>query len=241
MLAARRCWLLALALTLGVVGLVLVWRLREDDGDLGEAGLCDGRQGGANGNGGRTGKNGIYCGQDMDNGYINKALVSLLTLFLRGQTVVDVGAGQGGYAEAMVAAGVSVRAFDGAAGIEAFTDGLVSRADLTQPLVLEPLPQWTLSFEVLEHIPPHLEPPFLANLALATEGVIMSCAIFGQGGTSHINTHPNDVVRDRLAELGFVFDPRGSAAVRWYLHHRVKDHFSTNLMVFFHAPKDDVS
>jgi hypothetical protein len=203
---------------------------------------CDGNQGaGSDGYGGRTGENGVYCGQGMDNGYINVELAALLSRFLKGKTVADIGAGQGGYAKVMKAAAISVRAFDGQAGIEGFTEGLVSHADLTRPLALEPRPQWTISFEVLEHIPPHLEANFLQNVAMATEGVIISCAIVGQGGQDHINTHSNVAVRDRLAELGFVFDPRASATVRWYLHHRVMDHFSTNLMVFFRGAADNVS
>jgi hypothetical protein len=126
-----------------------------------------------------TAKNGIYCGQGMDNNYVNGELSTLLQLFLQGKTVVDIGAGQGGYSKAMKEKGISVRAFDGQVGIEAVTKGLVSRADLTRPLKLEPAPQWTISFEVLEHIPSHLEPAFFVNVVLATEGVIVSCAIVG--------------------------------------------------------------
>jgi hypothetical protein len=229
MFPMRRAWaILAIAVTAcGALALLL----QKGSGD--SEGPCDGTQAG-------TGINGVYCGQGMDNSYKNGVLSDLLVLFLQGKTVVDVGAGQGQYAEAMKESNIAIRAFDGQARIEGFTKGLVTRADLTEPLQLDPAPQWILSFEVLEHIPPHLEPGFLANIGKATEGVIISCAIAGQGGTAHINTQPNDVVRDKLAELGFVFDPRASAAVRWFLHHRRKDHFSTNLMVFFRAAPDDV-
>jgi hypothetical protein len=69
--------------------------------------------------------------------FIDLGLVrGLVKFFGQGTRVNEFGAGKGCYTDALIASGVRVRAFEGAANVESLTRGLVRRADLTTRLQL---------------------------------------------------------------------------------------------------------
>ena len=66
---------------------------------------------------------------------------------------------------------------------------------------------WIISLEVAEHIPEKYEAVYLDNIFRhATEGIILSWAVPGQGGLSHINNKPIEYVTKVMRDNGFKRD-----------------------------------
>lgn len=79
--------------------------------------------------------------------------------------------------------------------------------DLTEDQDLGRKFDWVQSLEVGEHIPPEKTSVFVNNLVKhAKNGIILSWAIPGQNGFSHINNKANSEVIEMLKAYNFVFD-----------------------------------
>ena len=75
--------------------------------------------------------------------------------------------------------------------------------DLSMPLSL-PRADYVLSMEVGEHIPREYEFMYVRNLhAHNCRGIVLSWAILGQRGNSHVNNHANRYIVDVFYELGY--------------------------------------
>ena len=123
--------------------------------------------------------------------------------------------------------------YDGSPNVEEVTHGHVKTLDLSVPQDLGRQWDWVMSLEVGEHIPKQFEDTYLTNvLKPAKEGIVMSWAIRGQGGRSHVNELNNVEVVEMLVERGFlpVFSwwhtLRENASLYW---------FKNTLMVFRRA------
>ncbi len=132
--------------------------------------------------------------------------------------ILDVGAGAGQCwrsrnAERGSEACTSV---DGALNVEAFTNGRVRWADLTQPLLLDDSPfEWVVSLEVGEHLPQLYEAQFFRTLDKHnTCGVALSWAVEGQPGKGHVNCRSNEYVSAKMRELGYSLDNSTMAEAR---------------------------
>ena len=124
------------------------------------------------------------------------------------QSFNDFGAGIGQYKTGVENQRPQVvwRSYDGAGNVEEWTKGYVEWVDLTQPLSL-PKADWVISLEVGEHISNSHEGMFLRNLHQHNcKGIILSWAILGQGGKSHINTHSSSYVISLVEALGYTWD-----------------------------------
>lgn len=128
--------------------------------------------------------------------------------------LLDIGAGVGQYGCFFEAenSNIAWRGYDGAENIESFTSEWVKWIDVTDRLydTIEPpgfVADWVMSLEVGEHIPPSTTDAFLDLLDRHnSKGIILSWAIPGQGGHSHINNLPNSQVIAALAQRGYVQD-----------------------------------
>ena len=161
-------------------------------------------------------------------------------------TLVDVCAGVGQYGFWFRAHNATIdwRGFDGAENIESFTGGAVKWIDVTDPLFdsIDQHPDWVMSLECGEHIPPEATDAFIDLLDRHNrKGVILSWAVIGQPGHSHINTRSNEDVVARFLERGYYQDQwtgdfqregRESANYYWF-----KDTF----MVFRKVGSDHLS
>ena len=114
----------------------------------------------------------------------------------RPQTILDVAAGVGAYGHSLFSLDPTLQArrqwrgHDGAGNIEEVTAGFVRFSDLTLPDLALPKADWVVALEVAEHVPNMHEEQLVRNLhAHACRGVILSWAILGQAGTSHVNNH----------------------------------------------------
>ena len=124
----------------------------------------------------------------------------------------------------------SYRAYDGAGNGEEYTSGMMKYFDLTLPLDL-PVADWVMSLEVGEHVPSKFEGMLIRNLHRHNrKGIILSWAIVGQDGHSHINNHSNEYLIRVFEALGYTYDVEFSNRLRV-----PKDNykwFENSLMVF---------
>jgi len=166
--------------------------------------------------------------------FLDRGLVKELDNIFLGQSVIELGAGKGCYADALrrsprLRPGATVRAFDGAPNVANITGGLVERADLTAPLTLPPA-AWVLCLETSEHIPRSFEPQLLANMHNHnTEGIVLSWSN-NAGGNGHVNLRTNEWVVRKFETMGYDQDLKSERALR----RAVSDihWFKDTLMVF---------
>nr|XP_045598255.1 uncharacterized protein LOC123758114 isoform X1 [Procambarus clarkii] len=126
--------------------------------------------------------------------------------------------------------------WDGAANIDEFTNGRIASADLSSPATLGGPFDWVMSLEVGEHIPESGEKNFLDNLVKhACVGVVLSWAVPGQGGHSHVNCRSNDYVRKEMAARGLESDKLAEVKLRKNVDQLT--YFMNTLMVFRYPKK----
>ena len=78
----------------------------------------------------------------------------------------------------------------------------MTRWDLGVPYPFPRPPDWTLSLEVAEHVPPELTGGFVANVVAARCGTFLSWAPPGQVGSGHVNLRPAAAVAHLLRRQG---------------------------------------
>jgi hypothetical protein len=115
-----------------------------------------------------------------------------------------------------------ISCYDGNPNTQELSEGRCGVLDLSKPLNLS-RHDWVLSLEVGEHIPQAFEDTFLNNLDSGnTEGVILSWAVEGQGGTSHVNNRNNTYIRTKMHAKGYLTDEmtetnlRSSSTFSWF-------------------------
>ena len=129
------------------------------------------------------------------------------------KSLASFGEGSGMYVRRMREVDLLSRidAFDAAPFVNETTRGRVQFLDLSVPNYGLPLYDWIMSIETAEHIPAIYEHAYLDNIARhAREGVIMSWAVPGQPGVSHVNCRPFEYVKQKMAEIGFRHDEQAS-------------------------------
>ena len=172
----------------------------------------------------------------------DEPLAAKLAELFAAKRVVDLGAGHDLYGKYWEATGVKYTGYDGAEGIEDVTsmigscmhacaavciawchlpfphfaaDGYLKFLDLSIPQYLEESFDWAISLEVGEHIPAEFEETYIANLVRhATEGIVTSWAVPGQGGHHHVNEQTNDHVIMQFERLGVKWDTASTNALR---------------------------
>jgi len=145
------------------------------------------------------------------------ALVPVLAKFLQGKKVASFGDGPGRYKVLLLETGLlkGYDSYDGAPFSEKTSEGRVSYLDLTLPQYGLPLYDWIVSLEVAEHIPKQFEHIYIDNIVRhAKEGIILSWAVPGQAGHSHVNLQPFEYVKQLFEGLGFSHDPASSKLLK---------------------------
>ena len=131
-------------------------------------------------------------------------------------TMADFGAGVGQLGHALKHRFPSLQyaGYDAGGNVEEITNGFVNFADLTIDLDL-PKVDWVYTSEVGEHIPHNLESTLIRNIhATNCKGVILSWAVPGQGGHSHINCHSSGYLIKLFTQLGY--------RVNWSMRNRLR-------------------
>jgi len=170
--------------------------------------------------------------------YLDFPLAEAYSELFKGSQVVELGAGCGCYTSALLSMQqvLSVKAFDGVSNIRGLTSGLVETLDLSKPAGTRIPPRdWTLCMEVGEHVPVEFEDAILGNIVEGTRrGVVLSWAVPGQGGHSHVNERSNEHIIEKMLAWGFAYEPMSTAVVR---EAATKQHYKNSLMVFTRLAK----
>ena len=150
-------------------------------------------------------------------------------------SVIDFGCAIGAYLEPFYEQGVTVRGVE--ANSQAFNYAVIPESLLTQHDLREPFEpdrqyDLVLSIEVAEHIPDNYADIYRDTLTKSGSTVIMSAAPPGQGGTHHVNEQPRDYWKEKMAEVGFTYDPDAVAEIRRRADADVFAHVAKNIMVF---------
>lgn len=155
--------------------------------------------------------------EDSGHHMTDKPLAAALADFFKGKRVASFGDGPGRYKQLILdSKKVSgYDAYDGAPYCDTTSDGRVKFLDLTLPQYGLPLYDWVMSLEVAEHIPVAYEEIYVSNVVRhAKEGIILSWAVPGQGGYSHVNLRTFAYVKDLMDKNGFSHDPAESEKLR---------------------------
>mmetsp|Transcript_9706 Transcript_9706/g.13724 ORF Transcript_9706/g.13724 Transcript_9706/m.13724 type:complete len:307 (+) Transcript_9706:19-939(+) len=147
-------------------------------------------------------------------------------------SINDFGAGVGQYKPEILQRhpNMDYEAYDGAGNVYEYTHGSVKFFDLTFPLGL-PKREWVVSLEVGEHVPSMYEGMLIRNLHRHnTKGIVLSWAILGQLGHSHINNHSNKYIIELFESLGYTYQKEWSDKFRNLANNYVW--FTKSVMVF---------
>lgn len=138
-----------------------------------------------------------------------QSFVKLLYPQLRPQSVIDLGCGRGVWLKEWQSAGVAdILGVDGAyvdSENLAVAKAAFLAADLTAPLTLDRRFDLAQSLEVGEHLPQAAAETLVDSLTTASDRVLFSAAVVGQGGEFHINEQP-------LSYWEALFNTRGYCA-----------------------------
>jgi cyclopropane fatty-acyl-phospholipid synthase-like methyltransferase len=153
-------------------------------------------------------------------------LADTIVDFLRkesAETLVDFGCGDGDYVNYFIKNGICAVGYDGNPVTEDASGGTCFVLDLSSPVDLQKHYDWVMSLEVGEHLPKQYEAIFIENLVRhVKDGLILSWAVKGQGGTGHFNEQNNDYIKQIFANMGWYNDLeaenhlRELAAVHWF-------------------------
>ena len=139
----------------------------------------------------------------------------------------DLGCGNGQYCAVLKGYGWPVvHGYEGTQGIMSlgiYDD--IFTLDLTKRRWVEINYDLVLCLEVGEHIPEEHEQTFIDNVCEFTaKDLILSWAIPGQGGKSHVNEKPNDYIVEQFWKRGFRYDKgttrdlRRHSSLKWFLN-----------------------
>lgn len=132
-------------------------------------------------------------------------LANALVELFRGESVIDVGCGDGRYVNYFLNNGIYAIGIDGNPYTRNLHGCFVD--DATKDLSHLGTYDWVMSLEVGEHIPVEFEWKFIDNLhKLNRRGVVLSWAVEGQGGTGHVNCRNNNYIDRKFFSLGYIKD-----------------------------------
>ena len=144
--------------------------------------------------------------------------------------VLDVGCGEGWWAQTFADYGCDVIGVDGAyVESSPLGDRFVAH-DLRKPLPdLGRTFDLAISLEVAEHLPPSRAISFVDDLCKQAPVVVFSAAIPGQGGTGHLNEQWPIYWADMFTERGY--DVTGMLRLEIWQDDRIENWYRQNLLV----------
>ncbi|MBO0910930.1 MAG: class I SAM-dependent methyltransferase [Acidobacteria bacterium] len=157
----------------------------------------------------------------------------------RPRSMVDIGCGTGHWLGEARALGVEdILGIDGPwvdrAQLRIPDENFAAR-DLQAPLRLERRFDLALSLEVAEHLPASAAATFVKSLCDASEVVVFSAAIPGQGGRRHINEQWPEYWANLFQE--FEYDCFDCLRPRIWQNPRVAWYYAQNCLIFAHRRK----
>lgn len=153
----------------------------------------------------KYGKN-FYVSRESMTSYAAKTILSLVKKDADIKTVVDFGCGVGVWLKESENLGAI-----NTLGIEGVwldkemyvADGELLQTDLEKEIVLENKFDLAISLEVAEHISEDNSNLFIQSICSASDTVLFSAAVIGQGGNGHINEQNQSYWVHKFKEQGF--------------------------------------
>lgn len=146
-------------------------------------------------------------------------------------SVVDVGGGEGWWAQAFFDLGVKKAVcLDGGRRPASAEDVEHLTVNLLKPFEVECGYDLAVCLEVAEHLPGEAAPALVDLLTNLAPVILFSAAMPRQGGTGHINCQPPGYWADLFAEKGYGCD----GSLRWDIwdHPWVEPWYQSNLLMF---------
>lgn len=162
----------------------------------------------------------------------------MLAEILEPRSVVDVGCGEGWWANAFAEQGCEVLGIDDAAkppAGSALTAETWMQHDLTKPLPFT-VGRYDVAvcLEVGEHLPARYADQLVDDLTRIAPTVIWSAAIPGQGGHHHVNEQWPEYWTSRFQTRGMAYSPVPRAWI--WDDPRVEPWYKQNLIIFSREP-----
>lgn len=136
-------------------------------------------------------------------------IVPLLLKYLKVNSVVDIGCGLGTWLKIFADNGIiEILGIDGVDLDEAVLKISKSNfkfSNFTQPLVLDKKYDLALCLEVVEHLPENAADIIVASLVNASDVILFSAALPGQGGQNHLNEQWPTYWQQKFTEYGYNF------------------------------------
>jgi hypothetical protein len=149
---------------------------------------------------------GFWTDENLNEHAFDQSLADGLLCFMKLNncySILDLGCGPGEYVKYFKSNGQLAVGYDGNPNTQKITNGLCHVADLTSVHVFEKS-DCVISLEVGEHIPAKYESIFIENVcSSASNRIVISWAIPGQGGYGHINCLENKKVVDKFRIKGW--------------------------------------
>lgn len=169
---------------------------------------------------------GFWTNKNTNEHLFDSSLAHCIVNYLKSLKVkscVDFGCGEGWYVKFLNENQIKTDGFDGNPFTKEMTNGLCEVLDLSTEFDLGKKYDCVLSLEVGEHIPKEYEWTFIQNIIKhASNFVILSWAIPGQGGHGHVNCVDNSYIKNIFENLGFEHLPfmenilRQTAGLDWF-------------------------
>jgi len=132
----------------------------------------------------------ILTTKEERNRYTAEKILLIVMKHFKVKTAADFGCGTGIFLKFLKDNGASVTGLDldhNDKTILAITEEEFIKADLTKPVHLNKKYDLSISLEVAEHLPESSAETFITSLCEASNVVLFSAAVKGQGGNGHIN------------------------------------------------------
>ena len=132
----------------------------------------------------------VFSTKEEKSLYSAEKILLIVMKHFKVKTAADFGCGTGIFLKFLKDNGVSVTGLDlehNEKRILSITEEEFIQADLTKPVHLNKKYDLSISLEVAEHLPESSAETFITSLCEASDVVLFSAAVKGQGGVGHIN------------------------------------------------------
>lgn len=157
-----------------------------------------------------------------------QVVAPLIHSLIQPKTMIDIGCGEGWWANAFSELGCDVLGVDGPGTSSVLNTRFIPR-NLEEPLAIPGRFDLAVSLEVAEHLAPSRAASFVADLCGLAPVVLFSAAIPGQGGTHHVNEQWPRYWAALFEAEGYLV----SGALRWVIWQddRVENWYRQNLLL----------
>lgn len=174
----------------------------------------------------------FYEGLNRNNGQSAMYLAQYLSKRLNFSSVIDIGCGNGDLLNSFLNLGIkNLKGIEGNENFLHHSDQFdVSIENLESQIHFQKKYDVAICLEVAEHIDAIFADNLISTLTCASDLVIFSAAVPGQGGTNHVNEQPPNYWALKFLTHGYTLfmDPREEI----WKHHGIAPYYRQNILVY---------